>query len=169
MKTALASLLLLATGCEAQRIVYLDNDAPEPLVMATSEAVERWNETLGLNVWEVRVIRGHRLGYLDPTSVVIVTKDHVSDDPEENAYTLAGGITSRIAVRTETANDPDFPLTWLMSHELGHVMGLDHDSAECNLMQEYWSECDDSANLTLTDKQLRRVRSLLALQTILIP
>jgi predicted metal-dependent hydrolase len=138
--------------------VYIDDDEPDELIEATAEAADRWNDRIGYDVLDVRVIKRARAAYLDPSAIVVKSQREVRG-PESRRGNTVGG---RIAIEVDVMDGDYERLAYLVSHEVGHALGLGHSSLECNTMSDGWQPCKAGPRVQVTEQQIRRVRALAA-------
>lgn len=168
MRRFLPLTMLTLSACTGGIPVYLDTETPEEIVTATENAVERWNDALGIDALYVRDIENPRFAYVDTFSILVECRETVIGPDNRYAYTFAIGLINHIGVECDNVLSDDYftpaHLEWLLSHELGHVLGLGHVSDEANLMDDSWVGFD---NFALSRKQLRRARTIAGIETIL--
>lgn len=161
VKLLLLVLCALSCACQMSRTVYVDDSEIDVFVESVAEAVERWNERAGEELLELRVARLSRLGYLDPTSIYVTTQHRVIGPAGRKGNTTFSGLNMRVAIESDVEVDQPEKLPWLLTHELGHAMGLGHvEDDDCNVMREGWSECKMEPRVVATARQVRIARSV---------
>lgn len=161
---ALWLLLTVLLGCSPGVHVYVGSDEPDTLIEATSLAVERWNESLGVDILEVRVSDTPRAARVDAFSILVRSCERAEGPADRNAYTKARGLWATVSVeRGALRLFDDREREWLITHELGHAFGLVHVEGD-NLMHDaYWTEDE---TFSTTRAQRRRVRAVLGLESL---
>jgi hypothetical protein len=128
--------------CYLPQLVVLTADVPDYDEKVIREGFEYWNRVLGTTAFIYA-------GYIDSTSaeidyanyvVVRVQKDEDATDPNDRGYArpilgkegcIKGEMIDYIPTRIN--RNYNF-LEWLVMHESGHTLGLDHSLLEGNLM-----------------------------------
>jgi hypothetical protein len=152
--------------------VYVAESEPDALVEATAHAVDWWNERLGFRALALRVTSTPRAAYLDAFAVHVRSADKLrtettDDGTPSSACATPAGITNVIAVRTYAVDTmADVTLAWLLAHELGHVLGLEHSDNAANLMYRGVPKQFHEGH-ELTRKQRRRARAIAGLESAL--
>lgn len=172
-------LLVLLVACTPSRTVYLSDDEPSEVTFATLDAVAFWNDEIGWEALQVRMVSNARLGYAHPGAIV-VRSVRVVDGPdtyhtaETDFYVGANVELERSAFQVGPGYlQHEGQGVDLVAHELGHALGLIEHEGDAlkgtggrNLMRAngYGKEGRD-----LTPEQTRRVRALLGGVTMLAP
>lgn len=145
IKFAIAIVALVCVACagepewhvrETGTIVRIASDADPQLVDATFRAVERWNEEMGR---EVFVVEPAPKAEQRCDEVFVTTASHKNDDDAQALWQAnddnCGGlitINEELMVIPSPTYDIDYSkfdkiLEFMVEHELGHAMGLEHD------------------------------------------
>lgn len=170
---SLLLLALLLVACTPSRTVYLSDDEPSEVTFATLDAVAFWNDEIGWEALQVRMVPNAQLGYAHPGAIV-VRSVRVVDGPdtyhtaETDFYVGADVELERSAFQVGPGYlQHEGQGVDLVAHELGHALGLvNHHKGARNLMRAngYAKEGRE-----LTPQQRRRVRALLGVATALLP
>jgi hypothetical protein len=115
------------------RVYYLKNDFSAEEREALSRAVNNWNDALReINARIVFTIGGERASVVEDDSSLTVTRGFPKGRErvgEVKLYSLSNGVNHVTVVISPTITSPT-ALTSLMTHEIGHSLGL-ADCYEC--------------------------------------
>ena len=157
MRLFALSLLCLLSGCLRAIPVYVDSSEPKALQEAAESAVERWNEALNVDAFALDIRDNPRIAYVDLFSVIIESREHVHAS-ESDAYTFAIGLVNHVAIEKEALSYYDAPfLEYLLTHEMGHVLGLKDLSDETNLMYQWATPGIESHHLSKGQLRVARI------------
>jgi hypothetical protein len=164
-------LALTAFGCSPSRTIYLSDDEPESVMSATIDAVDFWNDAVGVAVLSVRVVARAELAHVNPLAIVVVSRGrdvvHGNGRGETAFYGGAHVVLERSAFQVgEGYLYHEGQGAELVAHELGHALGLLHHDEPGNLMK---GENYAQGGTALTDWQLRRVRAVLGVTLLVAP
>jgi Matrixin len=145
---ALASTALAAAGVQAYELVggkapgrsITYYNAAHQHSWAVSKAVRAWNRS-GADVEFVRAARGEaelEIGYLPDAGVLAgetETHGRSSLTPHQGGTVVPGDAKVRLPrLGGAQARDERFLVALIAAHELGHVLGLDHEEDTCATM-----------------------------------
>jgi hypothetical protein len=135
------------------------SDAAPEYVAATVAAAEFWNARVSARLFDVRVVErpAHECG------VVALSTD--APPPGYRGYTDWNACSATVHLRVRPQDGASVRVA-VVAHELGHVLNLQHDESEPNLMSEHQvtaritprSRCMVATALTLADGELSRMR-----------
>ncbi len=129
-------------------IIYLDTSVPDVYHDAIKAAVATWNKNIGREVLKIGGITEGKNGpQQDGANVIYFLKTWEDDRSNEQARTTVYWAGTRIYEADIRVNERDFDFFWsddtvqgrvdiesLILHELGHVLGLGHNSTAKSVM-----------------------------------
>lgn len=166
-------LVVLLVGCSPSRTVYLSDDEPSEVAFATLDAVAFWNDEIGWEALQVRMVPNAQLGYAHPGAIVVRSVRVVDGADTYHTGTTDFYLGADVELeRSAFQVGPGYlqhegQAADMVAHELGHALGLvHHHKGARNLMREFSYA---KGGRELTPAQLRRVRAVLGVATVLVP
>jgi predicted Zn-dependent protease len=168
MQYAVVALILLLGACNPLTIpVYVHESEDERLITAVADEVDWWNEQIGMDILESRVVGSFTRVPFDGMCLIVQSRRKtVMGDDKTDANTVNLLHVRHIYVENNEITNPENSLNWLLAHELGHALGLIHIDTPDNLM--YGNQTVGESSIKLTKQQIRRVRAAVGLSAILL-
>ena len=143
-----SELQRVAWGSHVPVIMYVDKSVPEMYYGAIQNAAATWNKGVGHEVIKIGGVSDSTSGPTqDGASIIYFLNSWESDRTNEQARTTVYWTGNRIYEADIRVNAHDFKFFWgtdlvsgrvdiesLVLHEMGHVLGLAHNTTETSVM-----------------------------------
>ena len=134
-------------GSRVPVILYIDGSVPTQYYGAIQNAADTWNKALGRELIKIGGLTASNGPAQDGTNIIYFLDTWESDRSNEQARTTVYWSSNRIYEADIRVNQKDFDFFWgddpvanrvdvqsLVLHEMGHLLGLAHDTTPKSVM-----------------------------------